>query len=151
MDTDIEKWDSRFLGLAAHISSWSRDPSTRVGAVIVRPNKTIASLGYNGFPRGVDDDPARYKDRTTKYKLVVHGEANAIVAAEESLHGFTIYTWPFPPCVDCAGLIIQAGITRVVAPRPTAEEFERWGDSMTTAGMMFNEAGVENVMLDILR
>lgn len=142
MDTDIDKWDFRFLHLAQHISCWSRDPSTKVGAVIVRPNKTIVSLGFNGFPRGVDDHPARYDNRDLKYKLVVHGEANAIAAANEDLTDCIIYTFPFPPCSSCAGLIIQSGISRVVAPRPTLEQIERWGDSLRLAADMFDEAGL---------
>lgn len=141
------KWDARFLNLAEHVAQWSRDPSTQVGAVIVRPNKTIASIGYNGFPRGVDDSPARYADRDAKYKFVVHAEANAIVAAQELLEGFAIFTWPFPPCSDCAGLIVQSGIKYVVAPKPSREQIERWGDSFMIAETIFIEGEVKLVLL----
>ena len=111
-----EKWDQRFLELAVTVSTWSKDPSTQLGAVIVRPDRTIASIGYNGFPRGVDDDEARYADREFKYEAIVHGEMNAILAAREPLHGYTLYVWPLPPCSRCAAMIIQTGIKRVVSP-----------------------------------
>ena len=67
-----EKWNRRFLELAAHIASWSRDPSTKTGAVIVRPNKSVAGVGFNGFPQGAKDDPELYTDRTYKYDHIVH-------------------------------------------------------------------------------
>ena len=77
----ITPWDRRFLGLAAHIATWSKDPSTKVGAVIVRPNKTIVSVGFNGLPRGVDDLDSRYNERALKYAMTVHAEANARLRA----------------------------------------------------------------------
>lgn len=141
------KWDIRMLELAQHISSWSLDPSTQVGAVVMRPDKTVASLGYNGFPRLVRDDSERLADRVVKYPMVVHAEANAIVCAREPLHGMSIYTYPLPPCASCTGLIIQAGIKRVVAPRPTDDQMIRWGDSFTISEEMFGEAEVERVLV----
>jgi len=70
--TYYEKWDRRFLEMAGLVASWSKDPSTQVGAVIVRPNKTIVSVGYNGFPRAVRDDQSLYQDRPTKLMRTVH-------------------------------------------------------------------------------
>ena len=136
------KWDDRFLSLAEHIAQWSKDPSTKVGAVIVRPDKTVASMGYNGFPRRVVDDPAALADRPTKYGMVVHAEMNAVVTAREPLHGFTCVVWPFPPCSSCAAVLVQAGIRAVVAPEPTPEQIERWGDSFILMERMFRESGV---------
>jgi dCMP deaminase len=107
-------WDNRFLELSKLVATWSKDPSTQVGAVIVDENNQVVSMGYNGFPRGVKDD-YRLEDRETKYKLIVHAEENAIVHARRSLEGCTIYTAPFMPCSKCAGLIIQSGIRRVVS------------------------------------
>jgi dCMP deaminase len=133
-------WDNRFLRLAKHVSEWSRDPSTKVGAVISRQDHTIASLGFNGFPMGVSDDPLLYQDREVKYSRVVHAEMNAILFLRERGVGFTLYTWPFLPCVRCAACVIQAGIARVVAP-PCTEE--RWAESIQMAVEMFGEAGVE--------
>lgn len=136
------KWDKRFLNLAQEVSTFSRDPSTQVGAVIVRPDKTIASIGYNGFARGVLDNAGRYNDRDTKYEMIVHGEMNAILAAREPLHGYTLYTYPFPPCSRCAAMIIQSGIANVVAPSPTEEQLQRWEKSFSLASLQFAEAGV---------
>lgn len=135
------KWDRRFLDLAHHISGWSRDPSTKVGAVIVRPDKTIASVGFNGFPRGVADLDERYADRPTKYRMVVHAEANAIVSAREPLHGCSLYVHPLFPCSSCAALAIQAGIVRVATPPPEGD-LERWRESFEASAEMFVEAGV---------
>lgn len=145
--TTTNKWDQRFLDLAKLVGTWSKDPSTRVGCAIIRPDRTVASVGYNGFPRGVIDDGYRLHDRPTKYAFTVHAEVNAITAAREVLHDCAIYTDPFPPCSNCAGAIIQAGITRVVAPDATAEQKERWGDSFAHATKMFSEAGVDLILV----
>lgn len=131
------KWDKRFLDLAHHIGEWSKDPSTKVGAVIVRPNRTIASVGYNGFPRGVDDT---YTTREDKLMKTVHAEMNAILSANEPVKGYTLYVSPLFPCSNCAAVIIQAGIKHVVAYMPDSPD--RWGDSFKAASMMFLEAGV---------
>jgi dCMP deaminase len=132
-------WDERFLQLAQHIAQWSKDPSTKVGAVIVRPNRTIASVGYNGFPRGVNDDE-RLNDRPYKYAMTVHAEANAILSANERLDGCTLYVTPLSPCSSCASILIQSGIKRVVAYMP--HQPEHWADSFAIARTMLDEAGV---------
>lgn len=144
--TDLEKWDRRFLELAGHIAQWSKDPSTQVGAVIVRPNRTIASLGYNGFVRGFKDDPAMLADRDIKYRFVVHAEANAIVTTQENLVGTTIYTTPLPVCADCCKLAIQAGISRFVSYRPTAEQRLRWKDSFDASERMITECRLDQTL-----
>lgn len=136
-------WDTRFLQLASVAASWSKDPSTQVGAVIVRPDRTVASLGYNGFPRGVRDIAGRYQDRETKYKMIVHAEMNAVLTAREPLHGHTAYVWPFMPCSTCAGAMIQAGIKRVVS---VENDNPRWADAFQTTRQMFCEADVELVI-----
>ncbi len=132
-------WDERFLQLAQHIAQWSKDPSTKVGAVIVRPNRTIASVGYNGFPRGVNDDE-RLNDRPYKYAMTVHAETNAILSANERLDGCTLYVTPLSPCSSCASILIQSGIKRVVAYMPYQPE--HWADSFAIARTMLDEAGV---------
>jgi dCMP deaminase len=134
----MNKWDTRFLELSRHVAGWSRDPSTRVGAVVVRPDKTIASVGFNGLPRGVIDSDERLHDRETKLAMTLHAEQNAILSAHERLDGCTIYVWPMPPCSHCAGAVIQAGISRVVAPMPG----ERWAQSCRLGRSMMWEAGV---------
>ncbi len=138
-----KKWDLRFLDLAYYIgSSWSKDPSTKVGAVITDEKNRIISIGFNGFPRNVEDKPSRLRNRKEKYKFVVHGEINAIVFAKQDLTGATLYTWPFPPCADCAGIIIQSGIKRVVSTMPTKGMIKRWGESFEIADIMFWEARI---------
>ena len=134
------KWVGRFATMAAHVAQWSKDPSSQVGAVIVRPDKTIASVGFNGLPRGVNDDPARLGDRDTKLRYTVHAELNAILAAKEPLTGFSIYVWPFQPCSGCAAAIIQAGISTVYCPG--SPETSRWAESFDAARTMFRESGI---------
>lgn len=141
-----EHWHIRFLGLAAHAAQWSRDPEKKVGAVIVRPDKTIASLGFNGFPRGVSDDDARYQDKDLKRELTTHAEVNAILHAREPLQGYYLYVWPLAPCVRCAATIIQSGISHVVTV-PLKED-SNWKATLELAQTMFTEAGVTVTLLD---
>jgi len=135
-------WDEYFLRIAGVAAQKSKDPSTKVGAVIVRPDRTIVSLGYNGFPRGVADTPERLNDRPTKYSLVVHAEMNAILSARESLNGYTLYTVPFMPCDRCFMHVIQAGIKRVVFPPATPEQNERWGSAFVTVHALAKETNI---------
>lgn len=134
----LTKWQQRYLNLAQHVATWSRDPSTQVGAVIVRPDKTIASVGFNGLPRGVDDSAERLNDRDTKLSMTLHAEQNAVLAAHERLDGCTVYVWPMPPCSHCAAVLIQAGIVSVIAPSPS----RRWIESCLLGREMLREAGV---------
>jgi dCMP deaminase len=133
-----EKWDKRFLELAEHVAEWSRDPSTKVGAVIVDQKKRIVSVGFNGLPQSLRDDE-RLNNREFKYGAIVHGEINAILFAERSLTDCTLYTWPWPICLNCAPIVIQSGIKRVVAPSGPPE---RWKASMERARALFEEAGI---------
>ena len=135
-------WTQRMLDLAAFFAQWSKDPSTQVGAVIVDEKRRVIGHGYNGFPRGVDDDPERYADRAKKYPRVVHAELNAILNAvlPHQLEGATLFI-THAPCADCAKAIIQVGITRVVFPSGT--DLHAWIDSLGVASTMFTEAGVE--------
>lgn len=138
----VSKWDKRFLELAQQIASWSKDPSRKIGAVIVGQHRQIIAQGYNGFPRGIKDEEYRYNDRETKYKYVVHAEANAIynaLANGAKLEGATLYVTGLPVCHECAKAIIQTGISRVVYDtRPD----ENWKDSAELALDMFIEAGI---------
>ena len=140
---DMTKWDHRFLALCKHIAQWSKDPSTQVGAVIVDDERRVIGMGYNGFPRGVMDTPERYADRPTKYQYVVHAEANAVLNATASVANHSLYCYPFPPCAECAKLIIQSGICRVVCPVPDDEQLARWGQAFEVAETMFHEARVK--------
>lgn len=145
MEPIVDKWDLRFLKLADHVAQWSKDPSTKVGAVIVDPERRVISVGYNGFPRRVEDTEERYATREIKYELIVHAEANAILTSPQSVKGCTLYTTPLFSCARCAGLVIQAGITRVVSI--TKEDGNiQWGSSLSLAGSMYREAGVSFVI-----
>jgi dCMP deaminase len=141
----VNKWDERFLRLAAFVAQWSKDPSTKTGAVIVRPNRTVASLGYNGFPRNVYDSPALLADRDEKLARIIHAEMNAVLNAAEPVRGYTLYNWPWMPCGKCAAHMIQAGISRIVAPPPDEERKRRWAQEFTVARGLLAEAGVDLV------
>lgn len=144
-----QQWDDRFLEMAKLISTWSKDPSTKCGAVITQ-DKRIISHGYNGFPKGVDDDPKLYANRERKYRRVIHAEQNAILHAKQDLTGCTCYVYPIPPCSTCAALLIQVGIKRIVAPKPSEELLERWGAGFVEAACMYADAGVELILVDNL-
>ncbi len=137
------KWDQRFLELAKHISGWSKDPSTKVGCVVVGEDREIRSTGFNGFPRGIKDDDERLLNREQKYPLICHAEENAIMHAARiglSLKGCTAFvTWP--PCTRCARSLIQAGVIEVVYPNE-CEVPERWLEDFETSTQMMNEAGL---------
>lgn len=131
-------WDDYFFQLCDVNASKSKDPSTKVGAVIVRPDRTIASMGWNGFPRGVSDI---YEDREHKLLRTVHAELNAILNAREPLHGYTLYVSPLFPCSNCAAAIIQAGIKTVNARM--GQPREEWAKSFNAAQDMFRYANVD--------
>lgn len=141
-----EKWDRRFLGLAKHISGWSLDPSTKVGAVAVKDRRVLAT-GYNGLPRGIADLPGRINDRDEKYLRTVHAEANIVAQAARfgiDLFGATVYVWPFLPCCNCTTLMIQAGIRRIVVPALPIPD--RWKANFDLSAEMLEEAGVELII-----
>jgi dCMP deaminase len=137
--TQLQKWA---LGMAEHVAKLSKDPSTKVGAVIFDDKRRIVSAGYNGFARGVKDTSSRLHDRDTKYKLTLHAEANAILFATGALDGCTIVV-THPCCAQCAAQIIQSGIKHVVWPHPSREFLMRWKDNLTLSIDQFIEAGVE--------
>lgn len=139
----MDKWSKRFLDLAKHIGTWSYDPRTKLGAVIVDSRNRIISVGYNGFPRGVEDHVERYEDRPTKHLFVAHAERNALDNSPMSVEGCTIYV-PLMPCNECAKSIIQRGIKKVVCYRPTREDVFNWDISR----IMFKESNVELVEVD---
>jgi len=138
------KWDLRFLHLANHISDWSKDPSTKVGCVVVGSDREIRSTGFNGFPRGIKDTSERLDDREQKYPLICHAEENAIMHAARvgvSLKGCVAYvTWP--PCTRCARSLIQAGVVEVVFPEDI-DVPERWVADFDMSMSMMKEAGLE--------
>lgn len=142
MTDRVLKWDMRYLRLAREVARWSKDPSTKCGAVIVRPNQTVVSLGFNGFPRGAEDSPEHYRTREVKYSRIVHAEMNACIHAGEDLHGHTLYTWPLLPCDRCAVHIAQWGLQRAVSLRLASELKPRWGESIRRTQRLFDQIGM---------
>jgi len=134
--------------LAKEVSTWSKDPSTKCGAILVK-NRRIVGTGYNGFPAGVIDDPDKYRDRDLKYKMVVHAEVNACINAGKDAVASTLYVYPsfmIPPiCNECAKVAIQAGVSTIVGFEPDKEHAaraKRWEDSILISRQMFAEAGI---------
>ena len=141
-------WEQRYLDLAKHISTWSKDPSRQIGAVVVGDSGQILSIGYNGFPRGINDDE-RLHDRETKYSLVVHAEMNVIYNATfngVSLDGASLYVYGLPVCSECAKGIIQKGIKEVVTTHP---DLDRTHNNLDVSLQMFSEAGVKIKFISI--
>jgi len=140
--TTQQQWDHRLLDMAQLVSTWSRDPSTKVGAVIVTPENVVVSVGYNGFAQAMPDLSKHYANREVKYSRIVHSETNAIVLARKDVRGHTLYV-TLPPCDRCAVTIIQSGIVRVVCPEVVGDDaFERWKEAFDKAGQYFAESGV---------
>lgn len=141
------KWHKRFFTLAATVAQWSKDPNTKVGAVLVRPDKSIASVGFNGFPPGVRDSEDRLNTRSTKNRIVRHAEENCInFCRDEDMSGHTLYLWPpnLVPCTRCSGLVIMKGIKNIaIAVVKEDESFnEEWREDNVLAAEMLGEAGV---------
>ena len=143
-----QKWHERFLELADCIATWSKDPSRGVGAVIVSPMRQVLATGYNGLPRGFEDQPERLQ-RPVKYDLIVHAEMNAIIQCARngiSPVGATLYS-SFSPCIHCSLSIVQAGINRVVT-RAIEKGDEDWNDSIEKSVVLFEEVGIEYLVLE---
>lgn len=140
-------WHEKYLGLARHIATWSKDPSKQIGAVAVGNVGEILATGYNGLPRGIEDTEFRLTNREEKYRLVVHAEMNCIYNATHngvSLHNATLYVWGLPVCSECAKGIIQVGIRHVVMPKVENDVVPiKWAQSFLATADMFDEAGVK--------
>ena len=140
----MSKWSERFMAMAEHVATWSKDPSTQVGCVIVDKQNRVVSVGFNGFPRGIKDLAERYNDKETKYLFVAHAERNALDNAPLSVEGCTLYS-PLLPCNECAKSIIQKGITKVVSYEPTEDRpYLNWDITKK----MFLEAGVQLYLIN---
>ena len=133
-------WDARLIKLAQHVAQWSKDPSTKVGAVLVGRDRRSIALGYNGFPPGIADTPERLNDRETKHHLVQHAERNVIDNARFNPRGGPLYV-TFFPCSECSKSIVSKGISRVVAPPPS--ENLPWSEDAIWTHMILSEAGIE--------
>ena len=138
-------WDEYFLKLAETVALKSKDQSSKIGAVIAGPEHEIRSTGYNGFPRGLNDNDTARQERPLKYKFFEHAERNAIYNAARfgaPIEGCIMYC-PWPPCTDCARAIIQAGIKRLVVANAIINCPDRWHNDMCIAADMLRECGVK--------
>ena len=147
-------WEQYFTNIAKTVAQKSKDRSTIVGAVVVDEHNQILATGYNGFPRGIDDDNPSYHERPLKYKITEHAERNAIYQAARNrggLNGATLFLGHNPAegiCSDCARAIIQSGIKKVVG---TSNKFagkgEEWEHDCRVAHHLLIEANVELVTI----
>lgn len=149
-NTNQKKWDNRFMDMAKMVATWSKDPSSQIGAVAVNDERRILATGYNGFPKGIDDSEKRLNNRAEKYLRIVHAEMNALMNALYSgvtLRDATLYVYGLPVCSSCAKCVIQSGIKRVVIPayNNTPGNWQKIWD--TESLPMFKEA---NVLVTIL-
>ena len=139
----MNNWDNRWLEIAQLISTWSKDPSTKIAAIAVKDKRLIAT-GYNGFPRNIKDLNDRWSNKEEKYKYVVHAEMNCIYNANyhnQSLKGSTMYVVGLPVCHECAKGIVQVGVTRVVTHYDKLPL--KWSKSNSITEKIFKEAGVK--------
>jgi dCMP deaminase len=148
MKYQMKYWPGTFIRLAEFWAGESKDPSTKVGAVIVRPDNTVAAEGYNGFPRDMEDYTPWLENREEKLARTIHAEMNAILIAREQLHGYHLYTWPLPVCDRCIVHIAQKGITRIVSKVAVPPEtYARWEKSCARAKEIADSCGVEYIIL----
>jgi len=143
MNPHLSNWDRRFLRIAEEVKTWSKDPGTKVGCVLVN-DRRILSTGYNGFPSSISDDIERYANREYKLRVTIHAESNAILNAAKNgtrVEGSTLYV-TFPPCSQCASAVIQAGISKVICPNP-AKAPARWIENFRSASDLFFEADMK--------
>jgi len=140
------KWDKRYMDLAKQVGTWSKDPSKQIGAVAIGSKGQVLAQGYNGFPRGIDDNESRLNTKETKYKYVVHAEMNLIYNATFngiSLNGSTVYVSGLPVCSECAKGLIQVGVKQIVMSKDSLEGAdEKWLDSFELTIALVNEAGI---------
>lgn len=143
-------WHERYLRLADEVATWSKDPSSQIGAIAVGDKGQVLSQGFNGFPRGIADTRERLKDRETKYRFIVHAEMNCIYNATYngvSLDKATLYVSGLPVCQECAKGVIQVGIGHVVMW--DRDYPEKWQESFYNSKEIFSEAGVKTTFVNV--
>lgn len=138
-----------FVAIAEAVANMSKDLSTKVGAVAIDDDGNILCVGYNGFPRGVNDAKARYEDKATKYRLISHAEQNLVAQAARNgiaLKGSTVIITSLPPCSSCTKSLIQAGVKQVYFPEPAIGMNELWLEEWNWSRQMLIEADVSYTM-----
>jgi len=145
--TTISEWDEHYYKMARLFAQKSKDPSTKCGAIIVKEGKIHVSSGFNGFAMGVKDTAERLNDRETRYDCTVHSEVNAILFAKQDLKGCAMFVYPMEPCVRCAAVILQVGISHIYSVEPSEELIERWGKEIKLARSMYAETGTKLTLI----
>jgi len=146
----VTKWDIRFMRIAdLEVAQWSKDRSSKVGCVLVK-DREIITTGFNGMPRGINDDIDARHEKPEKYYWFHHAELNAVVNAArqgKSTLGWDAYINWFP-CDHCAGVLVNAGIKRVFCDKELEWGHEKWGDGFKRAKTILEEGNIEIIFLD---
>lgn len=144
----VIQWLNHFIEMAKLISTMSKDPSKKIGVVIVDQHNRIVSTGFNGFPRGVEDSSERLEDKDFKRAITLHAEENAILYAKQDLTECDMYIYGLPPCSHCAAMIIQSGIKNIYYRIPDEYKIsDHWKENLVIAETILNEVGIN--LLDI--
>lgn len=147
----IKQWLIHFRDMAKLVSSMSKDPSHKIGAVIVDKNNKVISMGFNGFAHGIEDSEERLNNKDIKRLLMLHAEENAILHAKQDLSGCDIYIYGYPPCVHCMSLIIQSGIKSIyyTNSRKDKQVSEHWKENLELAKKLANEVNIPIIELTV--
>lgn len=145
----MTNWNERFINLATLIGSWSKDPSRKIGAVIVDKDNRIVSTGFNGFAKGIPDTEENLMNKDIKRLLMLHAEENAILYAKQDLTDCSLYIAGLPPCTHCALMIIQSGIKTVYFKnlRDDKSVSSFWKDNIKTSIDLLKQGGVNLIEL----
>lgn len=139
------KWIKRYMRIAREVSYWSKDPSSKIGAVIVSETGRILATGYNGFPEKMEDNPSDYENREFKYKRIIHAEENALLNALKysvNIQNSSIFVYNLPICSNCARLIAQSGISEIYLCY-NDNNITRWKESFDISKSIFKECNIK--------
>lgn len=139
-------WRLRFLKIAEEVSGWSKDPSTKVGAVVVSQDRKKIAVGYNGPARSLNDKKWLDGDRGKRLSVTLHAELNALLSAPFDPSGCWLFVYGAFPCTQCASVIVQREIVSVVCYKE--QMLERWSPKLSME--ILNEGGV-NVVIHSLK
>ena len=137
------KWQHRFIELAEHVASWSKDPSTRVAAVLVTADGKIVSVGYNGLPAGFDD--SKITDREYKIPRVIHAELNCIANRNMSINEDCYLFVTHPMCVECAKIVAAHSFIKGVAWKFNPEFATKWNTAASVEFLKEHFMNLNNV------